>query len=227
MTPRLGLATIGQTPRPDLEASFRRYAPAAEILTLGALDGFATNDIYDLAAIEGNYPLHARLSDGDTVDIDLRALAPLVAGRVRELAAAGADLVVVVCAGGFPDVDCPAPVLLPGRVVPAVVAALSKTGRVGLVTPVRGQAEAARDKWKQHGFSPKLAWASPFRHDEVGDAARKLSDPGLDFVVLDCMGHDEEYREEFASLCSRPVILAQTLVARIAGEVIAGCPSTA
>jgi len=225
--PRLGLATIGQTPRPDLEAAFRRHVPAAEILMRGALDGLAANEISDLAATEGDYPLHTRLTGGDTVDIDLRALAPLIAERTRELAVSGADLVVVVCAGDFPEVDCPAPVLLPGRVVPAVVAALSRTGRVGLVTPVEGQADAARDKWKEGGFSPKVAWASPFRHDEINDAARELSDPALDLVVLDCMGHDEEYREEFASLCSRPVLLAQTLVARIAGEMLAGCPSGA
>lgn len=225
MTPRLGLATIGQTPRPDLEAAFRRHAPAAEILTRGALDGLAESEISDLAADKGRYPLHTRLASGKTSDIQLRTLAPLVAERARELAATGADLVVVVCAGGFPDVDCPAPVLLPGRLVPAVVAALSKTGRVGLVTPVRGQAEAARDKWKEDGFSPKVAWASPFRHDEISDAARQLSDPTLDLVVLDCMGHDEGYRTEFSSLCSRPVLLAQTLVARIAGEVLAGCRS--
>ena len=38
MRPVLGLVTIGQTPRSDLEAEFRRHAPDAEVRTVGALD---------------------------------------------------------------------------------------------------------------------------------------------------------------------------------------------
>jgi hypothetical protein len=38
-------------------------------------------------------------------------------------------------------------------------------------------------------------------------------------VVLDCMGHGEEYRTEFARRCGRPVVLTQSLVARVAGEL--------
>jgi hypothetical protein len=47
-----------------------------------------------------------------------------------------------------------------------------------------------------------------------------MADPALRLVVLDCMGHDDAYRAEFARLCGRPVVAAQTLVARVAGAVI-------
>ena len=219
----LGLITIGQTPRPDLEAEFRRHGPGAEVLTLGALDGLTAAEIADLAASDDEYPLHTRLADGTTADVPMKALAPLVAEQAQRIAGDGAYLVVVLCAGGFPDFDCPVPLLLPGRVVPAVVGSLSRSRRVGVVTPIREQIGAARAKWESDGFSVEVISASPFRHEEIHRAAAALSNPMLDLVVLDCMGHDEGYRMEFAELCSRPVLLAQTLVARVAGEVLTGC----
>ena len=219
----LGLVTIGQTPRPDLEAEFRRHSPDAEVLTLGALDGLTAEEIADLAASGDEYPLHTRLADGTTANVPIKALAPLVAEQAQRIAGDGAYLVVVLCAGGFPDFDCPVPLLLPGRVVPAVAGSLSRSRRVGVVTPIREQIGAARAKWESDGFSVEVTSASPFRHEEIHRAAAALSDPTLDLVVLDCMGHDESYRMEFTELCSRPVLLAQTLVARVAGEVLAGC----
>jgi protein AroM len=219
----LGLVTIGQTPRPDLEAEFRRHSPDADVLTLGALDGLTAAEIADLAASDDEYPLHTRLADGTTADVPMKALAPLVAEQAQRIAEDGAYLVVVLCAGGFPDFDCPVPLLLPGRVVPAVAGSLSRSRRVGVVTPIREQIRAARAKWESDGFSVEVTSASPFHHEEIHRAAAALSDPTLDLVVLDCMGHDEGYRMEFAELCSRPVLLAQTLVARVAGEVLSGC----
>jgi protein AroM len=221
----LGLVTIGQTPRPDLEAEFRRHNPDAEIVMLGALDGLTDDEVADLAAENGEYPLHTRLASGATVDVPMDSLVPLVAERARSLATFGADLVVVLCAGGFPDFDCQVPLLLPGRVVPAVIGSLSRNRRVGVVTPIREQVEAAQAKWEADGFSVKVTSASPFRHEEIRQAAAVFSDPTLDMVVLDCMGHDEGYRREFAGLCPRPVLLAQTLVARVTGEVLDGCAS--
>lgn len=219
----LGMVTIGQTPRPDFEAAFKRYSPDAEIRLLGALDGFSYNDIFALAEEGGAYPLHARLADDSTCNISMRTLAPLVEKQAQRLAADGADLIVVLCAGGFPEFESPIPLLLPGKILPAVSGSLSPSRHIGVVTPIWGQVEPARQKWQTDGFSVQVTAASPFDSSDVSRAAAELSDPSLDLVVLDCMGHDEHYRSEFARHCLRPVLLAQTLVARIAAEMMAGC----
>lgn len=221
----LGLITIGQTPRPDLEAEFRLHVPDAEIRMLGALDDFTTEEVAELPAGNGEYPLHTRLADGTTADVPMDTLVPLVAQRARQLAAAGADIVVVLCAGGFPDFGCPVPLLLPGRVVPAVAAAMSRSRRIGVVVPIRSQEEAARAKWEADGFSVCVTSASPFRSEEMDRAVEAVTEPTLELIVLDCMGHDDSYRRGFVERCDSPVLLAQTLVARVAGEVLAGCAS--
>jgi len=218
--PVLGLVTIGQTPRPDFETLFAAHAPGAEIRIAGALDDLAPDQARALERPEGAYPLLVRLRDGGSAEIPLATLVPRVEVVARALAEAGAAAVVVLCAGDFPAIHCRVPVLIPGRILPAVVGAQAPRRRVGIVTPVAGQAPAAAAKWRRDGFHAVVAWASPLDHDEMAAAAGKMARADVDLVVLDCMGHDEAYREAFASLAGHPVLAAQTVVARVAGELV-------
>jgi protein AroM len=222
MPPILGLVSIGQSPRPDYIEAFQPYAPNAEIRVAGALDNLSDAQINAYTGTEGDYPLLVRLANGRPVEIDLSVLAPLVEKQAQRLAEAGASLVVVMCAGGFPDIACTAPVLLPGQILPAVVKAICKTMVIGVVTPIKGQVDAADRKWREDGFQPSVTWAAPHLHHEIETAADRMADPSLEIIILDCMGHDETYRTEFARRCGRPVVLAQSLVARVAGELVAG-----
>jgi protein AroM len=217
----LGLVAIGHSPRPDFERAFRRYAGEADIRLVGAFDGLRAGEVRALEAPGSDYPLLVRLADGTSAEVPMAAVAARVAACAAGLAEAGAHLIVVLCAGDFPVFPCAAPVLYPGRLVPAIVGALMRSRRLGVVVPVRGQVEAARAKWGGDGFDAVVSWASPVDHAEISAAARAMSDPSLEMVVLDCMGHGEEYRAEFAGRCGRPVLLVQSLVARVAGELVA------
>ena len=218
----LGLVTIGQTPRPDLDAAFRQEAPGARIETVGALDGLDHAALEDLAGRDGDYPLLVQLADGSTLEIDRDALVPAITAGARSLAARGAQLVVVVCAGSFPDVDCAAPVLFPGRLLPSIVKTLSQTRRIGVVTPVAGQVDAARTKWQADGFDVRVTSASPVRHDEIAAAAETMADPTLDLVLLDSWGTGRRTGTSSwfgrAGRCCWP----QSLVAKVAGEMLCG-----
>jgi protein AroM len=216
----LGLVTIGQTPRPDFDAVFARYAPEATRRLVGALDGLPDDEIARMADPRDDYPLLVRLAGGRTALIPVWRIVPRVEACAHRLAAEGCALVVVLCAGAFPDIACEVPVLLPGRVLPAIVRAVCRSRRIGVVTPVAGQATVARLKWEADGFEPKVAWASPVRREELEPAASVMRDETLECVVLDCMGHDEAYKREFARRSGRPVLSAQSVVARLAGELV-------
>ena len=226
MTPVLGIVTIGQTPRPDLAGAFGAEAPGAEVRVAGALDGIHPDDLAALQqpAASGSgdldYPLLVRLASGAHIEIPLDRLVPRVTAAARGLAADGAALIVVACAGAFPDVPCPVPVLLPGRIVPAVAGALSRTRRVGIVTPNRAQLPHAEAKWRADGFEPRVAWASPSRDDEMARAAGELRGADLDLIVIDCMGHADAARRAMAQWTGRLVIAAQSVVAKVAGALI-------
>ena len=217
----LGIVTIGQTPRPDIERACRPYVGGTAIHTVGALDGLTREEVRLLENRDGSYPLLVRLADGTTAEVPLQALVPRVTACAADLAAAGARLVVIWCAGGFPDIVCPVPVLRPGRLVPACAAEVMQTRNIGVVTPLQGQVEAARAKWQADGFAATVTWAAPGNADDLARAGRELADAAIELVVLDCMGHGEDSRRELARASGHPVISAQSITARVAGALTA------
>ena len=217
----LGLVTLGTSPRPDFEELFHEYVPGVELRLHGALDGLSEEEIDALAAIPGDYPAFVGVN-GTAREIELTALQPLAAKHVTTLAAEGAKAIVILGAPDFPEFDCDVPVIRPGRIMPAVARAISTTRRIGIVTPIEGQAPAAGAKWEADGFSVKVAVCSPYGDEEVESAAFQLTDPDLEIVILDGMSFGPAMRNRFARLTGRPTLLVQTLVARIAGELVSG-----
>jgi protein AroM len=216
----LGILVLGQTPRPDLEAIYTSYAPAARLVVAGALDGIPTGEIDALADAGGDYPLFVILADGTTREISLYRLLPFLEQRATQLAAAGAKTSVLMCAGDFPDLQSPVPIIYPGRVVPAVVSGISRSRNIGIITPNAGQAGPARQHWQQKGFTVLVAVASPKNHHELDRAAETFKDQDLDLVVLDCMGFGPESARLFRQTCPVPVVCAQSLVARVTAELM-------
>ncbi len=221
----LGVVTIGQTPRPDIERVCRPHTGDTVVRVAGALDGLTREEIQRLEDRGGSYPLLVRLADDTTAQVPLQTLVPRVTACAAELAAAGSQLVVIWCAGDFPDLACPVPVLRPGRLVPACAAAVMQTRRIGVVTPVAGQVDVARAKWTADGFVATVTWAAPGDAADLARAGRELADSAIELIVLDCMGHGEDARRELARASGRPVIAAQSVTARVAGALVARGPS--
>lgn len=214
------MVTIGQSPRPDLVAAFAAHAPGARVAVRGALDDLDTQAIDALSTIHTHYPLLVRLADGTTRNIGRDTLHPHVIRAARQLATDGATAIVVACAGDFPDVPCDVPVVLPGRVVPAVARALVSSPRIGVVTPIAGQVAAATTKWHADGFDPVVTYAAPDDDAALDRAAELLRASGVPFIVLDCMGHADDAAFRLQERSGARVLLAQSLAARVAGELV-------
>ena len=218
--PHLGIVTIGQSPREDLVQAFAAFATGALVTVRGALDGLTAPEIDALAAGPSSYPLLVRLANGSTRAIDRDALHPHVVAAAECLVKGGATAVVVACAGDFPEVPCAVPVILPGRVVPAVTRALATSRRVGVVTPIAGQVAAATAKWRADGFDPVVTSAAPDDDDALDAAADLLRAADVPLIVLDCMGHADEAARRLQTRSGIRVLLAQSLAARVAGELV-------
>ncbi|MDP6824176.1 MAG: AroM family protein [Dehalococcoidia bacterium] len=218
----IGLVTTDQGPNAEFVQAFQRTMPDIEIRLVGALDDLSMDEIEALAARPSPYPIQTILADGTTRDIDISVLVPLVDSRAHEMVERGAGVIAVCCAGDFPDIDCGVPVLYPGRLLSGMAGAVAATRRIGVVSPIASQMESARRNWERDGFDVKMAFASAFRKDEIETAAREMSDPALEVVVLDCMDHTAMDRDEFARLCGRPVLAALSLTAQVASEILGG-----
>ncbi len=219
---KLGILILGQTPRNDMEELFRTYIPNAELLQAGGLDGLTNQEIDALVTRDPEYPLFVILADGSTREIAMAKLIPLLEKQTKALAAAGAEVIVLMCAGKFPLLDSPLPVIYPWRVVPAVVEGISANQRIAIVTPNAGQLEPALTNWRQRGFTVHGAYAAPIDEKALTVAAEHLRQPGLDLVVLDCMGFAPAAVTSFRQVFDVPVICPRRLVARVTAEML-GC----
>jgi len=217
---KVGILTIGQTPRPDLEKVFHRHLPSVTLVVRGALDGLSVETIDGLAAAGGEYPLFTILRDGTTREISLHRLKPLLDERAREVAADGAAVAALMCAGNFPDLASPIPVLYPSRVLAAVVRGVCRGNKIGIVLPNAGQVGVAVAHWREKGFEVTPAVASPKEPAALSEAARVFADPNLELIVLDCMGFPPEEARRMRVLCGRPVLCPQGILPRIMAEML-------
>ncbi len=217
---KVGILTIGQTPRPDLEAVFQRHLPGVELMVRGALDGVSQQTIEAMVAEGGEYPLFTILRDGSTREISLHRLKPLLDRCANDVAAQGAAVAALMCAGNFPELSSPIPVLYPNRVLAAVVHGVCRGNRIGIVLPNAGQVGAAVAHWREKGFEVTAAVASPKDPAALPDAARALADPRLELIVLDCMGFPPEEARRMRGLCGRPVLCPQGILPRIMAEML-------
>jgi protein AroM len=183
---RIAAVTIGEAPRPDLVGPLlARTGADIEIVEIGALDGVEPAALPARPAPgttpdAGAYPLTTRMRDGTRVTLDEADLAPLVQAAIDRAEAAGAEVTLLLCAGGFSDVNAGNTLVRP---VEAAVGQLRELGaeRVIVIVPYPAQAEAARRKWEAEGFQATVLVGDPATI-EVPERARGA-------IVLDYVGH--------------------------------------
>ena len=215
----IGLVALGHSPRVDHEEVYAAIAPKAPRKLAGGLDSFTSDQARGLEDKKGISPLVCVLADKSTVEIPLPVLFPYLVEKVEYLASEGATLAVILCSGGFPEFDCSIPVILPGKVVPAIVASLFPKRKIGLIVPNHAQEPAACAHWASMGVNVVSAVVSPYENRGFEEAGEKFKLIGADLVAIDCMGFEERHRERLKQLCGCPVLLPKTLVARVAFEM--------
>ncbi|MBT8329189.1 MAG: AroM family protein, partial [Desulfofustis sp.] len=139
--------------------------------------------------------------------------------QVEVLASEGARLAVVLCCGGFPMVNAPIQVLLPGMIMPALIKAICPAGKIGIIVPNEAQEAAAVEHWNEQGVTVASAVVSPYEATGFTEAGEKFRTLPADLVAIDCMGFREEHWQRLRDLCGCPILLPTTLAARVALEI--------
>jgi protein AroM len=222
----IGFVTIAESPRddvvPDIVATF---PDGVRIVERGNLDGLTEAEIAALAPPPGESGIVARLKRGGETLLSHQKILPRMQTLVDEVVRdEGADLVVVLCGADWSSINCPVPLINPGRVFPGVVAALAHGRRLGVIKPNAGQVDGERKRYAQLGIEAVVTSASPYVGEErlalARLAAQELKAADCDLIWMTCIGMDEPMREIVADITGKPVILARSILARIAGELI-------
>ena len=217
---RIGMSTIGQSPRDDLVPDMERaFSSPVEVVQRGALDGLTAHEIAGLGPDSGEVGLVARLRDGSSVLLSHAKILPRMQTALDELIEAGCEFVVILCGADWSALKSPRLVVNPGSLFPAIVSGLARGRRLGIIKPSAGQVEQERDRYAKMGIEATVTTASPYvgaaRIDAARRAACSLREAQVDLVWMTCVGMDEPMRAVVAETTGRPVILARSLLARV------------
>jgi protein AroM len=222
---RIGAVTIGQSPRTDVAPEFlKAFGGKPELLQCGALDDLSYDEVMELAPKSGDYILVTRMRDGTEVKIAESYIIERMRQCVRRLEEKGVELIVLFCTGEFPDLESSCLILKPDILMEHVIPGIFPKGRLGAVLPSADQIPLLGEKWKRLGLEIEFTAVSPYsgKQADFESAATELKSRGVDLIVLDCMGFNEEIKTIFREKSGLPVILPRTLLGRIASELAGG-----
>ena len=156
--------TVGQSPRIDMTDDIRsKLAPGLELIEYGALDDMTLEEVErELKPLPGDEVLVSRMRDGRQATFSGTRIVPLVQKRIDEAEAAGADAIILLCTGGFPELRHKVPLIIPQPLFYSVAHALAGGRTIAVMVPDKAQVEQARAWWGDAGLSIQVVQASPY-----------------------------------------------------------------
>lgn len=223
---KLGTLTIGQAPRPDITPILEQHLSATTTcIHAGLLDGLTRADIDRKYAPQPEEAvLITRLLDGSSVVVSKAKVLDLMNQKIASLEAQDCQVILLLCTGTFEGLSHGGAWLVePDHIVSPAVAALAEDRQVGIVVPLQSQVDSEGLKWSALKRPPLYAVASPYaaETDTLAKAACDLRERGARLLVMDCMGFVERHRDVAASASGLPVILSNSLIARLTAELLA------
>lgn len=220
--PVLGTVTIGQTPRTDLIPEIKQFlGDDVTILEAGALDGLTLAEVESLYPGPGDDVLVTRMADGTQVKVAEKHIVSRMQGKINELVAKGADIVLLACTGEFPQFRCEKLLVEPHKVLFDAVKSVASGLKLGIFIPDEDQVDYATRRWSGISGQVFVQPASPYGAPEARlAAAEKMREAGVQLVVLDCIGYTLADKQAIKQILGVPTVLARSIVARVVSELL-------
>jgi protein AroM len=215
---RIGMVTIGQSPRNDIVKEIRDILGPVEIIERGCLDELTKEQIESLKPKEEKPFLVTLLRDGSSVRVSRETVTNLLQQRIHELER-NVDLIVLLCTGDFANLKSKKLIIEPGKLIrDLVLGMIAEEKKLGVIIPSAEQVEQTKKKWGDVNLV--VAVASPYEnHEELQEASRTLQAKNVHLTVLDCIGYTKQMKQKVKEMTGKPVILARTIVARVIREL--------
>jgi protein AroM len=221
--PRVGMISIGQSPRPDILSVFGKvWGKQVEMVEIGALDGFTHKDVQMMAPKEGDDVLVVRMADGRQHIVGHDSLTPQIQACADILASQNLNAAILLCTGHFQPFHFPVPFIIPQKIVDNTVASLVEAGHsIGVMIPAEDQQGQMRRNFAKNGIDPVFASASPHLGEQgIIEAASQLKQDGIRLIVMHCFGYTPHMRRIVKEVTGKPVLLSTQLVAKVTSELL-------
>lgn len=218
---KLGLLTIGQSPRDDLIPSLLEIlGEEYTIIQAGALDDMTYEDVQDIPLREEDYILVSRMRDGREVKITKKAILPKLQEKIHEIEGKGASVTVVMCTGKFPQFESNGLVVTPQEILKGVIEGSLKAGRLGVVYPTEEQEFMAKKEFGREGVEVYADSVSPYEPEDVDGLIERLKRENLDLIFLNCFGFPRELHTQVKEKTGKPTILSNAVISRVLKELL-------
>lgn len=218
---KVGAVTIGQSPRVDVMGDMKAIlGEEVEVLEAGALDGLSMEEIEEMEPGEDDYVLVSRLKSGGFAKFGESFILSRLQDCITRLENNGAEVIVFLCAGSFPDIfKANVPLIYPSKILNGIAKAVSERSNMILITPDEEQIQQAYDQWGPIMEQVTAIAANPYGdEEELIKAAQKAKEIDSDLIVMDCIGYTEAAKKLVRKISGKPVILCRTMLARVISE---------
>lgn len=219
---KIGMITVGQSPRSDVTPDLDPILNGAvDRMEIGALDGLTREQIAEFAPRDGDYVLVSRMRDGSSVTFAERYVIPRLQQCIDDLEARGADLILFLCTGVFPEFRSNVPLIFPCDLLYGIVPSLTKHSNIAVITPKQEQIPQSIKKWGEYVATAQVFAATPYGGaPDLERTAGEIARTDADLVVLDCIGFTAEMKRRVAEITGKPAILPRTMAARVIVELL-------
>ncbi|WP_120003922.1 AroM family protein [Nesterenkonia muleiensis] len=224
--PRMGIISVGQTPRVSMMSELRSLLPGIQLIERGALDDTSEDEIYSSKAVGDAPGLVTKLRSGESVVVSKALVSSRTTIAVQKLEVEDkCDAILIACTGEFSEIPHSKPLIVSGHAVYYTVRELAeKYNRVSIICPLPEQIGLVEEKFSRLPSIRKLQVqnCSPYAENiynflEVG---RKFKENGSDLIILDCMGYTREQRNFLAEKTGVQVVHARYAAAEFAAEML-------
>ncbi len=212
---KIGLLTIGQSPRDDLTPEIKALlSPGLQIIEYGLLDKLNLSEIKSLEPEINEIPLVSRLRNGQQVELSPNKISRLWLQALKlmqtklNIKAAG-----LLCTHDFgQQTESPIPVIFPFNYLKFLINYILKPNSLGVVVPLASQIKATRNKWGEHRVFVQSK--SPYTQDKSWpEIAISLAQAKVEAVLLDCIGYKIKDKQTLQNLLKVPILLPRTVLA--------------
>lgn len=219
---KVGIVTIGQSPRPDVVGEIKRVLGSGyEIIEAGALDSFTLEEVKKMKPKPGQGLLVTRMRDGTEVKITHDSVLPYMREAVTKLNEKQVKIILLLCTGRFPEFESDVLVVTPSKIVTGVTNAAIRKGRLGMILPSIQQVGGAPRTEEKDGLVTYYDSASPYGPiEEVEALGDRLAKQKVDLTLLNCMGFDHNHKKIIMDKTGKPVIQSSSIVARVMKELL-------
>jgi protein AroM len=223
MSKKIGIITIGQSPRTDVVPEMTAFfGEGVEVLERGALDGLSLEQVRTYEPEAGMIHLCTCMRDGSEVVVAKEKLLPRIQEAVDDLNRKQVTLILLLCVGEFPQFRSTCMVVEPQKIVDHCIEGLiGASHRLGIVIPIAEQEGWVRETFSKLTPSVTVAVASPYAgQNDLSAAASILNEAACDLIVMYCMGFNRQLTRPIREITAKPVIVSSAIVARTIGELL-------